>query len=162
MLKQKYLHRKSRSSGSDGYWKRRYNRHYTDLFSDLPKHESIRKNFRYSNYDSTPLFEFLNSKIGEDWNDIYSEILKKIKKRYRSNMDYSIKWYVHIPIYDEDFIPRDNRGRMLNEILFIDMNNILSYKTKEDILIESKKLKRKEKLRKILENLENQEKENKN
>jgi len=160
MLKAKYLHRKSRPS-SDNYWLRKKEKNCNLFYDDLPMHESIRRSFNYSNYDTTPLVEFIKSKIGKDWNDVYSEILKKIKKKYRHNIDYCITWFVHItPIYDKDFIPRDNRGRILDGRLFIDKNNILVCKTEEELLIESKQLKRREKLKKILENLEKIEKEN--
>ena len=80
MLKVKYLHTKIRPSE----YKTR-NKHFRkniDVFSDLPKHEPYRRHDRYNSISWGPLIEFLNSKIGENWNDVYSEILKKIKDKF--------------------------------------------------------------------------------
>ena len=48
---------------------------------------------------------------------------------------------------------------MLYDEIFIDLNNIIVKKTKEEILLEAKQLRRK---RKLLEIIENQEKEKSN
>ena len=119
----------------------------------------MRRTHHWSSYDTTPLREFLKSKIGEDWDDIYSEMLTKIKKNYRGDIENNLKYYVWIPIYDEDFIPRDNVGRMFKEHIFVDMNNILVKKNSQEILSDAKKYARKMKLMKILENNEKNEEE---
>ena len=120
----------------------------------------IHKKFRKFGYGKYTLDEFIESKIGENWNDVYSEILTKIKKKYRQPIDDSLKYYVtRQVIYDEDFIPRTSTGRMLYDEIFIDLNNIIVKKTKEEILLEAKQLRRK---RKLLEIIENQEKEKSN
>lgn len=158
MLKVKYLHRKCRKSAKHYSWevKKYYNTKNIDLYDDLPKHSGFRCAWRNYNYDTRPLDEFIESKIGENWDDVYSEILTKIKKKYRQPIDDSLKYYVKQVIYDDDFIPRSSTGRMLNDEIFIDLNNILVKKTKEEILLEAKQLRRK---RKLLEIIQNQEKE---
>jgi len=163
MLKVKYLHRKCRKSTKHYSWenKKYYNTKNADLlYDDLPKHSGFKGAWRNYAYDLKPLDEFIESKIGENWNDVYSEILTKIKKKYRQPIDDSLKYYVtRQVIYDEDFIPRTSTGRMLYDEIFIDLNNIIVKKTKEEILLEAKQLRRK---RKLLEIIENQEKEKSN
>lgn len=165
MFKKKYLHRSYRKSTRKWDWTKSHRSKNVDLFSELPKHENMPKN-RMSSPDYTPLREFINSKIGENWNDVYSEILTKIDTKFRHDVErllstdrYSYYLGVSKPIYDEDFIPRDNRGRMLYDKIFINLDNILCKKTKEEILSESKMYIRKQKLLKILENQENESQE---
>ena len=162
MLKTKYLHRSIRKSEHNRSWKsRKYNRGKNlDIFSDLPKRQRIGREYGGwgYNYDTTPLDEFIESKIGKNWNDVYSEILTKIKNKYRYSIDnYLKRYYIDVPIYDEDYIPKNTWGRMLNDTTFVDMNNILVNKTKDEILSDAKRYKRKKKLLEILENAEKDE-----
>lgn len=156
MIKIKYLHTKVRPCE----YKTR-NKHFRkniDVFSEnLPKHEPYRRHDRYNGISWGPLIEFLESKIGENWNDVYSEILKKIKDKFKYQLKSDIcHWFVYIPIYDEDFLPRNQYGRILYDTLFIDMNNILTKKSEEELKIDAKKLKRKLKLQEIFENNESE------
>ena len=159
MLKQKFLHRKSRNSKLHKTWDvRKFNRGKNiDFFSDKTiQHESIRKKYRWNNIDTYPLEKFIESKIGCDWNDIYSEIIKKTKKKFRKYIETTIDYcIVKNVFYDENFIPygktyRYGKTKILYDRIFIDNNNILVRKTLEEIMSESKKLLRKEKLRQIL------------
>lgn len=169
MLKKKYLHRSYRKSTRDWSWdiKKFFRGKNIDiLYDDLPKHEGMHKN-RMSSPDFTPLREFINSKIGENWNDVYSEILTKIDHKFRYALENMLSYDrfryffgVIKPIYDEDFIPRDNYGKILADKIYINLDNILCKKTKEEILSESKMFIRKQKLLKILEEQENQDDEN--
>lgn len=153
MLKIKYLHRRFGKSNRDTWKYKRDNT--TDLFSDLPYRQSIRGEYnRWGFFDISPLYEFLDSKIGCDWNDIYSEIVKKVKKKYRYDIDYSIDHSIKNVIYDEDYIPRTPNGRMIYDRLYVDFNNILCYRSKEETLRESKKNVRYQKLKEIIENQE--------
>jgi len=163
MLKIKYLHRKSRDRRNRGYWTYNSNKNI-DIFDDIPFHEKMRKKYYayWPNMDFTPLYEFINSKIGQDWNDVYSEILKKTKKKYRHDIDDCLGgsgWFymVKTPIYDEDMIPRDENGRILRNIIFVDYNNILTKKSEEELLVDSKRYIRKIKMMKILESQENEQ-----
>ena len=147
MLKIKYLHRGARSYEDDWETEKYFRIKNINLFSDLPKRQSFRNGSHY-NIDWRPLLEFIESKIGENWNDVYSEILKKVKKKFR----YQYNWCLPIkPIYDEKFIPRDKNGRILINVIFLDINNIICKKTEDEILIDSIKFIRKQKLEKILE-----------
>jgi len=159
MLKVKYLHRKARKNDRDDYWTHNPNKNI-NLFDDLPFHQRMRNNNYYHDYDLTPLYEFLNSKIGEDWNEVYSEILTKTKKKYRHTIDKMLHqnncwWYGYIftsPIYDDEMIPRDSRGRILSNRLFVNYNNIITKKSEDELLIDSKKFLRKKKMLEIIEN----------
>jgi hypothetical protein len=163
MLKQKYLHRGSRNTKIHKQWDlKKYNRiKNVDVFSEkLPQHQSIRSKYRWNSIDMFPLEKFIESKIGCDWNDVYSEIVKKTKKKFRNEVENTIEYCVVKNVfYDENFIPygvtyRYGKTKILNDRIFIDNNNILVRKTLEEILLEAKKLLRKEKLRKIFESQE--------
>jgi hypothetical protein len=161
MLKIKYLHRKSRPRNSNWDIKKYKKIKNINVFSELPLHESFRSKHKWSNLDMTPLKEFLESKIGCNWNDVYSEIISKTKKNMRYSVDDFIRYCVVIkPIYDDEFIPMMSNGRKyftnnltLENRLFVDMNNILVRKNKEELLIDSKKYIRKMKIQQILENM---------
>ena len=164
MIKIKYLHRSARKSRITTTWKvKKFNRKKKiDISSELPFHEKISKSYKWSNYDFTPLYEFIESKIGQDWNDVYSEMLTKVKKRFRHCIENGIKgndwrgsWLIKRPIYDEKFIPRDSRGRMLENAIYIDFDNIIRKQTKDEILKDSLKHLRRLKIQQILNNQEN-------
>lgn len=157
MQKKKYLHRrKGDKNESKLYTNNKFRRNNNvDVFSYLPNRESIRQYRRcYSYFDYKPLTEFLMSKIGCDWNDIYSELLKKVKSNYRYEIDIYLDDICKNVIYDIDFIPRNSHGRILSDRLFVDMNNILSFKSKEELIIDSNRLIRQNKLKNIIMKLE--------
>ena len=91
------------------------------------------------------------------------EILSKIKKRFRKEIDsycrhdyYSYHICVSLnPIYDDDFIPRNSTGRIMSNIIFLE-NGILVKKSEQQIISDAKKykqqLERKEKLNNIFAN----------
>lgn len=157
MLKEKYLHRKQRKIGSHMDWD---NKKYMRLpkhkyFLDLPKKEPIRKVYRYNYLDFTPLLEFLESNIGGKWSDIYSEIISKTKPKFRYQLEQSLEWMLDDPIYDNEFILRDLRGRKFIDKLFIDENGILNiFNNENEIMSHSKRKLRKEKLNKIFSDIE--------
>ena len=164
MKKTKYLHRKYRRIGSRGYDDPEHRKLYRGknlnlLYDDLPKRVRFGTDYTYG-VDFTPLSEFLESKIGEDWNDVYSELITKVKGKFRYMLDDCVldrSWYIERPIYGDDYLPRDNYGRVMDNWLFIDRNNIISKKPKEEIIADAKKLLRKQKLLEILKNQENEE-----
>lgn len=180
MLKTKYLHRKIRISEHRWEVKKfqrgKHSPKGIKLFEPLAYHESMKRNrcYRYLKYDITPLYEFLVSKVGCDWNDVYSEICKKIKNDYYR---YCIDQYISKPysyilsniIYDENYIPRNRYGRIITQsnsdkiILYINLSNkITKAGTEEDAISESKRYLRKEKLEKIQKEMNKNEDENKN
>lgn len=159
MLKKKLLHRKNRNKKESKLYNgdKFKRKNDIDFFSDLPLHESMRQTkCSWYDFDVKPLNEFLKSKIGCDWNDVYSELLKKIKSNYRYSLDDYIKRnYVDI-IYDEYYVPYDRHGRICYDRLFVNINNILTYKSKEELILESKKFLRNQKLKEIIKNYENE------
>jgi len=166
MLKEKFLHRKSRKTRHSHHWDiKKYNRgkNIDLLYDELPQRANINRGHgHWSNIDTDPLKNFLETKIGCLWDDVYSEIIKKTKKKFRREIDNSIECYVFLhSFYDEDYlpyaIPRYSRAKVLNDQLFINLDGILVKKTMEELLHESKRLLRQEKLRRILENQERKE-----
>lgn len=165
MLKVKYLHRKSGNSKFKNYHHtRKYKRDNTiDLLSsELPIRQSITSKFKWYNLDTAPLKEFIYSKIGEKWDDVYSEIIKKIKKKFRTEIESCIDYYVvRNTHYDENFIPRymkyyKNRDILINHP-FVDINGILVIKSEQEILSDSKRYIRFKKLEELLKIQENEE-----
>lgn len=161
MKKDKRLYRKYRKSQDDDYVSDRHKKEKNiDLFSDLPFHQGIGRKYR-NGYDYRPLEEFIKSKIGEDWNDVYSEILTKIDKKNIHDLKWILSYYAPRAMYDEFYVPRNKRGYMLYDQIFIDIDNIITIKTREEIELESKKYYKKnlrlEKLKEIMNRDENQE-----
>lgn len=161
MKKDKHLYRKYRRSRDDDYVSDKHKKEKNlDLFSDLPFHKGMGKKYR-NGYDYKPLEEFLKSKVGENWNDVFSEILTKIDKRYRHELKWVFSYCVPRGNYDDEFIPRSRRGYVLCNQIFIDINNIITIKTKEEIEIDSKKYCKRylrlEKMKEIINSNENQE-----
>jgi len=162
MLKTKYLHRKSRKSEVSHRWevKKYWRGKNVDLFSELPFYSKMSSVYYGYNYSITPLDKFLESKIGQNWNDIYSEILTKIKNKYRRCIDghfcaevyYRVGVYTN-PIYDDNFIPRNLYGRILKNVLFVE-NDILVRKSEQEIISDAKKYQRSEKLKQIFNNID--------
>lgn len=161
MKKDKYLYRKLRKSNHSRYVSGRHaNDKNIDLFSDLPFHKGMGRKYKYG-YDYRPLEEFIKSKIGENWDDVYSEILTKIDKKYKHEVDDTLEYYAPRARYDKFFVPRNRNGYMLYDQVFVDIDNILTKKTEEEILLESKKYYikylRLEKLKEIFENNEKED-----
>jgi hypothetical protein len=164
MLKVKYLHRRIRKDNRKNWYSKKYKREHNNTineFSELPLYQSIRGKYSdWYNFDTRPLYEFMYSKVGENWDDVYSEIVKKIKPKYRHAIEYTLVHRLNSFIFDENFIPRYPSGRIASDTLFIDMNNILCYKNKEELLLDSKKYIRSQKLKDILESQEIENTEN--
>lgn len=162
MLKKKFLHRKTRNKKASKLWAGdKFKRNNDiDVFSDLPSHESMRQTrCSWSNFDMKPLDEFLKSKIGCDWDDVYSELLKKIKSNYRHSLDYYLKGITSEVIYDDEYIPHSRYGRILSDRIFVDLNNKVVLKSKEELISDSKKILRSQKLKEIIENSEKEAKD---
>ena len=154
MLKKKFLHRKIRNKKDSKLWKGdKFKRNNIDIFSDLPSHESMRQTrCSWGDFDTKPLDEFLKSKIRCDWDDVYSEILKKTKSNYRYSLEDYLKIITSDVIYDDEYIPRGKYGKILSDTIFVNMNNVLTYKSNEELISESKRILRNHKLKEIIEN----------
>lgn len=160
MLKDKFLYRKCRSTRKSEHQYVRTNRNNDiDLFSDLPIHQAMNRkgyNYTYNNYNFRPLEEFISSKIGEDWNDVYSEIIKKIQPKYRYLLENDLRYIIRRPLYDDGYIPIDTyrsyRRSICCDVLYIDLNNIICYKSKDELISDSKRIIRKLKLQEIFDN----------
>jgi len=161
MNKVKYLYRKSRDSRrkDSGVLKKFKRVKIKDLFLELPTHKKMRPTIKYCghyrNYDSKPLIEFIKSKIGQDWNDVYSEIVKKTPNKFRRFLDDDVSWIIKTPIYDDDYIPKiasyGVRYNICSDRLYIDLDNIIRYDSKDVLLKKSNKIIRKIKLQQIID-----------
>lgn len=148
MRKIKYLHNTRTQSKKEIKFKRSYIDFNSD---DLPKREKMCISKEYREFNSRILYNFLCSKIGQDWDIIYSEILTKTKKKYRYQIDRYINLYISYPIYNEEYVPRSVGGYLLMYNFFIDINNKLRHiDNKEELLNFSKKVTREQKLIKLI------------
>lgn len=157
MNKHKYLHRKGRD---DKKWRTHDNRtkkHYGD---DAPFHESIRdKHKQESRYfwnwqtgiDFTPVGCYIEENLNRDWDDVYSEIIKKVKPKYRWQLENYLDWCI-AKVTWIDHVPYLRHGRIPIEWTLVDEDNILrKYETEKEILDIANKKVRKDKLLKIQE-----------
>ncbi|WCO03620.1 hypothetical protein [Psychroserpens ponticola] len=64
-------------------------------FDNLPLKESMRnKNYHKTYLDTTLVKRWLNSKLGQDFDSIYSEFLTRIQPKYLDEYRDCIFWYV--------------------------------------------------------------------
>lgn len=154
MYKKKYLHR----SGSNNY--KNLKDPKKNIHGDeLPFREPMKKRNReeyYSNgLDFTPAYEYIKSNANKNWNIVYSDILKKIKPKYRHKFENFLKWTIYECIYInyEPYIKKaywNNNLKSPIKRIFIDDDNILRYyKTEKELKEYSLKKIRKQKLLKL-------------
>lgn len=85
---------KRRYVGSFDYSDSRNSRRKQDI-EELPTRESMSKNFQFYNgkINTDLLKRFLRTKVGENWDDVYSEVIERIPSRLQG-FKYCIYWYV--------------------------------------------------------------------
>lgn len=163
MLKEKFLHRKSRFIKK---WKVKQNYTKDNFFGEeFPNHLSMRAYHRratqFHNHcylDFTPVSRLLDERVNNNWDDIYSELIKKTKPRYRYLLDNYLDWQIseplffeHVPYKKRGYYSRPGSGIML-ELFFVDEQNILRYyETEEEVLKQANILIRIDKLKKLEE-----------
>ncbi len=86
---------------------------------DLPTHESMYKNFQFYNgkINTDLLKRFLRTRIGQNWDNVYSEIIERIPTKLQ-DYKYCVYWYVADKVEiregqiwnlkDNAFIPTNN------------------------------------------------------
>ena len=77
-------------------------------------------------YDYTPLYRFLQSKVGKNWNDVFSEAKSRLDREEPI-------WYIVFSKKPNEEIIRLGESTYCRT-LFIDENNILQYTNKNAIL----------------------------
>lgn len=163
MNKVKRLHRKGPFSKK---WKHKQNFTKNMDGIELPYRESIRRIYKKNStssffdyrdgLDFTPVWCFLEERIGQNWNDLYSDIISKTRPKYRWCLENFLKWQI-VPVTYENYLPyRANFGstRLVLYDFFVDWNNKLRcYQTKEELYNIAIKLERRDKLIQLKENL---------
>lgn len=112
MKNQKWLIRKLSGSrkrhqynGPD-YRDIRNTKYQKDVYQDgslLPKHVSMNKGRRHQRrMDTSLIARFLHSRVGVDFDTVYSEVLARIQPKYRDDYKQCIFWYVetHVQVID--------------------------------------------------------------
>jgi hypothetical protein len=140
--RKKYIEKKSgkRSQWNQlGYNRQRSKQINPDL---LPKRESMRYNSRNS-WDSHRNFvnwdhmrKYFKTKVGENWDDVYSDMLSKLKEKYKYEYRENSKWnyFIETKIIIVDDLPYNTWGHLTVNCVFVDENNILSYYETEEAL----------------------------
>ena len=64
-----------------------------DVYADLPVHESIKQSKSY--LDTSLIKKWLYSKVGCDFDDVYSEYLNRLQPKYREQYRDRIFGYIH-------------------------------------------------------------------
>jgi len=160
MNKNKYLHRKGQD---DKKWRTHNNRNKKNCGNELPFRESIRDKYknesRYfwnwqTGLDFTPTGKYIEENMNRDWNDVYSEIIKKVRPKYRYQLEEYLNWYVG-KVVIVDYVPyvgSYHNSRLAVDWIFVDEDNIIrNYETKKDILDMARRKIRRDKLLKIQE-----------
>jgi len=177
MNNQKYIHEKRKICVNlKGNHNRKYSKHKPMCIEDydkLPIRSSIGYVADTYNRNKTVLDfwyicnKYLKSKIGENWNDVYTDMIKKTKPKYRYLLDYYISYgnphknitYIDEIPYITKYLYRRSRtptnyGECVEKI-YIDVDGILTYhETEEDMLGVAKYKLRQKKLKRILEGIE--------
>ena len=137
MNKRKYI---EKLSGHRSNWivkKHKRLKHKKTNPENLPFRESMCKlserNKSYHNFKNyNHLRNFFESRIGYDWNDIYSELISKIKKKYRYEYELNEQWYYYPLVYsnvfyNENGLPINSRGNIILTNFYINQENKLAY-----------------------------------
>jgi hypothetical protein len=133
-------------------------------YEKLPIHETLRtKNYlsHEYNYSTTivdfyqPIKKYLKEKIGECFDDIYSDLISKTRPRYRHLLERDLSCVFTIVNYYEKEVPhkiRFSRDSILYGEYYLDKNNKIRYfETKNELLIYAKNKYRQKKLERILD-----------
>jgi len=168
MIKEKCLHRKLRNKQKHSKcWFQYDHDKNIDYNDELPFHKSMKRGYRWNSIDTSPIRNFIESKIGCDWNDVYSEIISKTKKKFRWEVESAINYYIMKPQFNDEYLPvlcSNRRWQMygtksfVNE-LFIDLNNKVRKMSEDEIYKEANIYLRRDKLREIMENLKKEQEE---
>lgn len=168
MDKKKYIHTKKKGKSSYRIKITKKLKHKPiciDDFENLAKHESIRNKFSYF-YDNytyisfNNLYNYFQQKIGSRWCDIYSDLIKKTKPKYRHLLDEQISFYKLNMIFYKNGIPYSikwwRKNNMVINNFYLDKNNILRFfSTKTELLNHVRQLYRQKKLERILNDKKN-------
>ena len=104
---------------------------HTKKFKKFDGNKMSMKGKRKKGYDYTPLYRFLHSKVGQDWNEIYSEAKSRLDKT--DPIFYIVEKpntpYTRLASSPKD-IARVGEGTYWHT-MYIDENKTLQFKNKE-------------------------------
>jgi hypothetical protein len=170
----KYIHTKKKPNKNYNYNRKfKCKFKYIEDYDNLPKHESIRpknvQEFNFSTYLDflTILNKYFKGKIGESFDNIYTDLIKKTKPKYRYFLDHSLtKILIDVCYYDSGIPKSKNRQKnyyynnngfyftknnLILEKFYLDEERKLRYFETKEELIEYTKIKiRQKKLERIL------------
>lgn len=173
MNRPKYIHEKRKSRSNLKTKRIKHNPKYIEDYENLSFHEPMRnRNSDWTRRKTVLDFwlickKYLKSKIGEKWDDVYSDMVKKTNPKYRHLLEkyvwdwdnpYKSIYYINgvahrqTPHY-RSLRYRINKGKCVN-IIYVDDNGVLNYhETEKDLLSYSKNRLREKKLERILKNI---------
>lgn len=134
---------------------RTYNYYVDDETGLTIKHRI--SNYRYIEFpdiNHNPLRCYIKTKVGENWENIYSDVMKKIEPRHHFIIKRYIDHYVVNQGYNQDFYPIAPYGRIYENRPFVDYFGNLQLFSKERAnnfsKIQCRNKRREEKLKRIL------------
>jgi len=156
MNKQKYLHRKGHD---DKKWKNHSNCNKNNCGDETPFRESIRDKHKKEYFwnwkiglDFTPTGEYIEENVNRNWDDVYSEIIKKTKPKFRWLLENFLDYFLAKAVI-VDYIPYRsswNRSTIVLNWVFVDEDGILrNYNTTKEVEDMSKRKIRRDKLLKL-------------
>jgi len=168
--RQKYIHTKrkfSRENYKGNYGRKpKHKPMCIEDYEKLPKHEPIKtKNwFWHEYYYSTTFIDFytnirkiLKERIGDSFDDIYSELISKTKPKFRYILDEDINWILTKVCYYEHEIPYYSTCRydkMIVNNFYLDKDQKVRYfGSKGELEIYARNKYREKKLERILNDL---------
>lgn len=169
MNKPKYIHVKTKGSKNlkSNIGKQKHKPTCIEDYEKLPFHIHMNpKKWWFEHRNRTEITfwysgrNYLKTKIGQNFDDIYSDMIKKTKPKYRHLLDQYLEWVIKKPTYYIKEIPYCTQcgyfsKGMLYEKFYINKEGILEYhETKEDLELYAQNKYRQNKLKRILyENL---------
>lgn len=149
MNKKKYIHVKTKYGNNyrRNLRKPKHKPQTIEDYDNLPFREPIkfrRYMWDWDDYKTRidfyqPLKKYLKEKLGEDWNDLYSDILSKTKPKYRHILEEDINYLISRNIKWENEVPYNlTYWRRVSPIYgryFIDKQNKIRYFEEEEDLL---------------------------
>lgn len=140
-------------------WKiksRTYNYYIDDETGLTIKHRKLNYKYieKYPDINTNSLKYYIKTKVGENWDNIYTDVMKKIKPKHRLLIKNFIDYYVVNQGYNQDFYPIAPYGRIYENRPFVDYFGNLQLFSKEKAnnfsKIQCRNKRREEKLKRIL------------
>jgi hypothetical protein len=156
MNKVKYLHTKTKNTKKDykNKFKQKHKPTCIEDYDNLTIHRSYscmwwKRHYTWLDFH-TICDKYLLTKIDQSWDDIYADMIKKTKPKYRHLLDDYLDYKFFNGFIIVKAIPQSIRYTIINKPFLYD-GTLRLLKTKQELEIFTKNVKREQKLNRILE-----------